>query len=96
MSRRTPWPVAVQAAAALSMWVLALGLIGIHPLLSLPWGLVAAGVAILSEVRPYWGLMALLGLLPVASLSIWSGWRVTDEFDVLLLLILGGGYAHEA
>ena len=45
MSRRTPWPVAVQAAAALSMWVLALGLIGIHPLLSLPWGLVAAGVA---------------------------------------------------
>ena len=96
MSRRTPWPVAVQGAAALSMWVLALGLIGIHPLLSLPWGLVAAGVAILSAVRPYWGLMALLGLLPVASLSIWSGWRVTDEFDVLLLLILGGGYAHEA
>ena len=51
MSRRTPWPVAVQGAAALSMWVLALGLIGIHPLLSLPWGLVAAGVAILSAVE---------------------------------------------
>ena len=96
MSRSTPWPVAVQALAALTLWVLAFGLVGIHPMLSLPSGLVAAGVAIMSAVRPYWGLLTLLGLLPMASLSIWSGWRVTDEFDVLLLLILGGGYAHEA
>ena len=96
MNRGAPWPVAVQGAVALSLWVLAFGLISIHPLLSPPWGLVAAGGAVLSAARPYWGLMALLGLLPVASLSIWSGWRVTDEFDVLLLLILGGGYAHEA
>jgi hypothetical protein len=96
MNRGAPWPVAVQGAVALSLWVLAFGLISIHPLLSPPWGLVAAGGAVLSAARPYWGLMALLGFLPVASLSIWSGWRVTDEFDVLLLLILGGGYAHEA
>lgn len=96
MSRCAPWSAALLGAAALSLWVLAFGLIGIHPLLSVPWALVAAGVAIMSAARPYWGLMALLGLLPVASLSIWSGWRVTDEFDVLLLLVLGGGYAHEA
>ncbi|MDX9843499.1 MAG: hypothetical protein RBT42_07040 [Aquabacterium sp.] len=96
MIRRTLWPVAGQGAAALCLWALAFGLVGIHPLLSLSTGLVAVGMAVMSAVRPYWGLVALMGLLPVASLSIWSGWRVTDELDVLLLLILGGGYAREA
>jgi hypothetical protein len=92
----TLWPVAGQGAAALCLWTLAFGLVAIHPLLSLSTGLVAVGMAVMSAARPYWGLMALLGLLPVASLSIWSGWRVTDEFDVLLLLILGGGCTREA
>ncbi|MBP9063819.1 MAG: hypothetical protein KBF81_08640, partial [Aquabacterium sp.] len=81
---------------ALALWLPAFGMVGIHPWLSVPWVLLAVGLACVSALRPYVGLAALLGLLPVASLSVWSGWRVTDEFDVLLLLVLGGIYAHEA
>lgn len=96
MTRPAHGALALLGGAAVGLWGLALGLFSIHPLLT-PFGaLVLVALALLSAVRPYWGLMLLLGLLPVASLSIWSGWRVTDEFDVLLLLVLGGGYAHEA
>ena len=96
MTRCALWPVAIQGAAAVCLWGLAFGVLAIHPLLSPVGVLLAVGLSLVSAVRPFWGLMLLLGLLPVASLSIWSGWRVTDEFDVLLLLVLGGGYAHEA
>ena len=88
--------MAAQGLLALSSWGLAAWLVSQHPFLCSPiWMAVAIGLALMSAVRPWWGLTVLLGLLPVASLSIWSGWRVTDEFDVLVLLVLGGGYLHE-
>lgn len=80
--------------AAAGMLTAALWLVQAHPLAS-PWlACLALGLAVLSVQQSAWGWCALLTLLPVANLSIWSGWRVTDEFDVLVLLVLGGGYVQ--
>jgi hypothetical protein len=35
-------------------------------------------------------------LLPVLNFSPWSGWIVFEEFDILLLAVLAGGYAQRA
>ena len=85
----------MQGVVALTLLGLAAWLISIHPFSSPAWVVGALCLGLLAAYRPDWGLFALLALLPVASLSIWSGWRVTDEFDVLLLLIVGGGYVHQ-
>jgi hypothetical protein len=63
-----------------------------HPLLLVPLGL----AWFTFWLRPHLGLQALLALLPVANQSIWSGWRVTDEFDLLLMAVLAAGYARLA
>lgn len=92
MARQLAWPV----MASLGLLTMASWLISIHPLTSLWSAMVALAIAGITAYRPHWGLTMLLALLPGASLSIWSGWRATDEFDVLLLLVLGGAYAGEA
>jgi len=63
-----------------------------HPLWLLPLGL----AFFMFLRRPHLGLYALLALLPVASQAIWSGWRVTDEFDLLLMAVLSAAYARLA
>lgn len=100
LTQRARWPLTASAlmsgVCAASLWAVAWAVLRLHPWWSPGWMVVCAGLALLAWMRPYVGFALLLGLLPVASLSVWSGWRVTDEFDVFLLLILGGGYAHEA
>lgn len=76
-------------------------------LLSLGAGLVIAGhhpvapvltvvlfclASILFFARPVLGLPALVVLLPVLNFSPWTGWLMIDEFDLLVLSILGAGY----
>lgn len=46
--------------------------------------------------RPGLWLWALPAALPVASLAPWTGWVVLDEFDLLLLATLAGGYGRVA
>lgn len=58
-----------------------------------------AAVALLAAVaawRPRWIPIALLALLPVAGLAPWTGWMLAEEFDLLLLALLAGGWARLA
>lgn len=48
----------------------------------------------LMALRPAWWLVALPAALPVADLSPWSGWTVVDEFDLIVLAAIAGGYAR--
>jgi hypothetical protein len=67
-----------------------------HPL----WP-VAASVAFLlcavveARGRGIW-LFVLPAALPLLSFSPWTGWLVFDEFDLLVLAVLAGGYARLA
>jgi hypothetical protein len=93
------WPAglrAVVAAAAAASTAAGVSLASQHPLSA--WAAVAAwcAMAILSFVRPAWGLGTLLGLLPVSGLAPWSGWLVVEEVDLLLLALVAGGYARLA
>ncbi len=46
--------------------------------------------------RPGLGLFWVPALLPVLNFSPWSGWIVFEEFDLLILAVIAGGYAHLA
>ncbi|WP_210544232.1 hypothetical protein [Rhodoferax sp. PAMC 29310] len=46
--------------------------------------------------RPGIWLFLVPALLPVLNFSPWSGWIIFEEFDLLLLAVLAGGYAHRA
>lgn len=72
------------AALALAAW---------HPLA--PWVLVGGVLAVAGTVawRPHWGLFLLPALLPVLNFSPWTGWRLLDESDLLVLACATGGFA---
>lgn len=53
-------------------------------------------LAALAAWRPLWIPVALLGLLPVSGLAPWTGWMLAEEFDLLLLALLAGGWARLA
>ncbi|RVT53479.1 hypothetical protein ENE75_00820 [Rubrivivax albus] len=53
-------------------------------------------LAVLAAWRPLWIPVALLALLPVAGLAPWTGWMLAEEFDLLLLALLAGGWARLA
>jgi len=55
----------------------------------LAWGLVAA-------CRPLWWLVVVPAALPLLNFGPWSGWLMFEEFDILLLGLLAGGYARLA
>ncbi len=67
-----------------------------HPL----WPVAAAcGFAVWALAVSRWPalwLSVVPAALPLANLSPWSGWIVFDEFDLLLLATLCGGYARWA
>lgn len=75
------------AALALAAW---------HPLV--PWVLVGGVLAVAGAVawRPHWGLFLLLALLPLLNFSPWTGWRLLDESDILVLACAAGGWAAVA
>jgi hypothetical protein len=67
-----------------------------HPL-SMP--LAGVGVLLafaLAAWRPLSIPVLLLALLPVAGLAPWTGWMLVEEFDLLLLALLAGGWARLA
>ena len=66
---------------AVPWWPLALSLGGL-------------GVVLWSARQPVWAMAAVLALLPVAHLGVWSGWRQVDEFELLLTLVLLGATLH--
>jgi hypothetical protein len=49
-------------------------------------------VILLSVWRPWWGLLALPALAPLLNFAPWTGWLIFDEFDLLVLAVLTGGY----
>ena len=79
------------ACAAAALWMSAQ-----HPLA--PMLAVAAVIllAALAAWRPLWIPVVLLALLPVAGLAPWTGWMLAEEFDLLLLALLAGGWARLA
>lgn len=77
---------------ALACLGLALALAARHPL-----GPVTAVVAVLLTTllaRYFWTLWPgwMLGLLPWIGLAPWTGWTLVEEFDLLVLASLAGGY----
>jgi hypothetical protein len=85
-----------QAAVAIACGVLGLALAAQHPLL--PWGAPALFLAWwLACMRwPDAWLPAAVAAVPVCSLALWTGWRATDELDLLLLAGLGAGHLRLA
>lgn len=67
-----------------------------HPVM--PWAPLVVFLSWCAVVawRPALGLFALLATLPVLNFSPWTGWIVVDEFDLLWLGLVCGGYARVA
>lgn len=63
-----------------------------HPLAPTLTAFLFCAVFTLTLWRPAFGLQALPTLLPVLNFSPWSGWLIVDEFDLLILSVLGAGY----
>ena len=42
--------------------------------------------------RPWIGLLALPAFMPVLNFSPWTGWLIVEEFDLLVLAVVAGGY----
>ena len=64
-----------------------------HPLWPVPLIVAVCGWALATFRRPGLWLMAVPALLPLLNFAPWSGWLIFDEFDLLLLATLAGGYA---
>ncbi|GHU29385.1 hypothetical protein AGMMS50256_14150 [Betaproteobacteria bacterium] len=50
------------------------------------------GVVLMSVWRPWLGFLALPALAPILNFSPWTGYLVFEEFDLLVLAVLTGGY----
>ena len=70
----------------------ALALAGFHPLGALP--AVVGVLAVMLAARYFWTLWPgwMLGLVPWIGLAPWTGWMMVEEFDLLVLASLAGGY----
>jgi len=71
--------------------------LAVHHPLSPPLALAAVvGLAALAAWQPLLIPVGLLGLLPVAGLAPWTGWMLVEEYDLLLLALLAGGWGRLA
>lgn len=71
-----------------------LSLAAAHPLLP-ALALVAFGLVALAALwRPGLWMFLVPACLPVLNFSPWSGWLTFDEFDLLMLAVLAGGYGR--
>lgn len=87
-TRLLPALVSVAAASA-GLWVAAH-----HPLApTVMVALFALWVAVVYR-WPWLPLFALPALLPVVDLAPWTGWLTIEEFDLLVVGAMGGGYAR--
>ncbi len=77
---------------ALLCLALALGLASQYPLGALP--AIAAVLLLTLLARYFWTLWPgwMLGLVPWIGLAPWTGWTLVEEFDLLVLASLAGGY----
>ena len=79
---------AITAACLTAGFFLALA----HPL----WPALAVsaflGVVPLFAWRPWLGILAVPALLPLLNFAPWTGWLIVEEFDLLVLAVLAGGY----
>lgn len=68
-----------------------------HYPLSAPLAVVTCGaVAAVAARWPLQGLAALPALLPAIGWMPWTGWLTFEEFDLAILAVAAGGYAHQA
>ena len=87
-------PCRRRAGAAIALVCLTAGsvLAVAHPL----WPAFAVSAflaaALLSAWRLWLGILALPVLLPILNFAPWTGWLIVDEFDLLVLAVLAGGY----
>lgn len=87
-------PRAAGAALALAAALAGLGLALHHPLSPTLAVLGLLAWSLLVFWRPDVWLVGLPAVLPLAKLSPWTGWIGVDEFDILVLGTLAGGYAR--
>ena len=71
-------------------------LAGHHPLWPLPTSVMFAAWCFVVAWRPGIWLLLIPALLPLMNFSPWTGWVVFEEFDLLLLGALAGGYVRLA
>ena len=64
-----------------------------HPVWPLPASVMFAAWCLMVAWRPGLWLLLVPALLPLMNFSPWTGWVVFEEFDLLLLGALAGGYA---
>ncbi|MFZ4288426.1 hypothetical protein [Variovorax sp. HJSM1_2] len=74
--------------------VAGLGLAAAHPLLPALALVAFAGVALAALWRPGLWMFLVPACLPALNFSPWSGWLTFDEFDLLMLAVLAGGYGR--
>lgn len=74
----------------------ALGLALHHPLSSALAVVCVLIVVVTAAWRPLWVPVLILALLPVVDLAPRTGWMLVEEFDLLLLALLAGGWARMA
>jgi hypothetical protein len=63
-----------------------------HPLWPTPLLLLFGLWCVAVARRPAWWLFGVPALLPLLNFSPWTGWLMVEEFDLLLLATLAGGY----
>ncbi len=77
---------------ALSSFGAGLFLATAHPLVPFFAVLGFLGVFFVGYWRPWLGLALVPAFLPVLNFSPWTGWLIVDEFDLLVLAVVAGGY----
>jgi hypothetical protein len=96
-SNHRAWPVVFIAAMTGLLCLLVASSLAYHHPLSPLWAtLGVASLAVLGawQARSVWWLPP--ALLPLIGLAPWTGWIVFEEFDLLLLALMAGGYARLA
>lgn len=84
----------LRATMALALGSLA-GWIAIHHPLSSSLALAGVSAMVVAAAwRALWIPVGLLALLPMAGLAPWTGWMLAEEFDLVLLALLAGGWAR--